>query len=595
MSEPPKFAESLLRRFVGGRDADAVAGDLRETFDARGGGRLWYWGQALSCLAVRFSLYRRALPGIGTDFSRALRRIRRNPGYAVTAMLCLALALGVNTTLFSFLDNLYFRKLPVPDAGRIVQITRQKAPFCTWKEYFTIRHDMHSVQAAAVVGFSDSMEVGRTGFNANAQGVSSNFAQVLRLGTALGTWFGPESDSEAKPALVISHHLWKTRFAGDPGVLGKEVRIAGHSYRIGGVAPPEFVGTLPPLMFDAWMPVKSPGFPAHPYLVASMVPGATLASVTAEMRVITARLRAADPGSEDLASPVRVKPYAGFTGKFSLPILTLLSAVSGMVLLIACVNVANLLLSRAAVRQREMAIRQSLGASRARLFRETFAEGMVLAAGGLALGMFLGYGTGRALELVLPSFPMVLFRGLQLGIDWRVAMFLAAAGVLCAIFFSLPPALANSRRGLSPAMKGQDFRNSRQREIYSVAQVALSLTLLIATGLLVRALDRVQHIDPGFAYDHRLYVNVRDTGRRLRCTGRPGSPITGGRGRYHGLGGISPHGVRLRRHHAPGAAQGCPHQHGRCKLLRHDAHPPCEGLRIRAGGIDYRHAARDRE
>jgi hypothetical protein len=99
MSEPPKFAESLLRRLVAGRDSDAVAGDLRETFDVRGGGRLWYWGQVLSCSAVRFSLYRRALPGIGTDFSCALRRMRRNPGYALTAMLCLALALGVNTTV----------------------------------------------------------------------------------------------------------------------------------------------------------------------------------------------------------------------------------------------------------------------------------------------------------------------------------------------------------------------------------------------------------------------------------------------------------------------------------------------------------------
>jgi hypothetical protein len=230
MSEPPRFippksAESLLRHLVGGRDVDAVAGDLRETFDARGGGRLWYWRQVLSCLAVRFSLYRRALPGIGTDFSRALRRIRRNPGYAVTAMLCLALALGVNTTLFSFLDSMYFRKLPVPEADRIVQIHRQHAAFSTWQEYLTVRDDFHSVQAAAVVGYLETMEFDRTGFNANAEGVSSNYPQVLRLGAALGTWFGPDSDSAAVPALVISYRLWKTRFAGDPGVLGKEVRI----------------------------------------------------------------------------------------------------------------------------------------------------------------------------------------------------------------------------------------------------------------------------------------------------------------------------------------------------------------------------------
>jgi predicted permease len=159
-----------------------------------------------------------------------------------------------------------------------------------------------------------------------------------------------------------------------------------------------------------------------------------------------------------------------------------------------------------------MSIRQSLGASRARLFRETLAEGLVLAAGGLALGIFFGYWTGRALESLLPSLPMALYQGVRLGIDWRVAVFLAAAGIVCAILFSLPPALASGKRNLNPAMKGGDIRHSRQREMYSVAQVALSLALPIATGLLLRALDRVQHIDPGFATGHRLYVNLRARG-----------------------------------------------------------------------------------
>ncbi len=156
-----------------------------------------------------------------------------------------------------------------------------------------------------------------------------------------------------------------------------------------------------------------------------------------------------------------------------------------------------------------MAIRQSLGASRARLFRETLAEGLVLAAGGLSLGILFGYATGRALEWALPSVPSAQYQGLRFGIDWRVALFLAAAGIVCAILFSLPPALANGRRNLNPAMKGGDIRHSRQREIYSVAQVALSLSLLIATALLIRALQHVQSVDPGFATFHRLYVNLR--------------------------------------------------------------------------------------
>jgi len=510
MSEPPKLAEWLLRRLVGGRDADAVAGDLRETFEARGASRLWYWGQVLSCLAVRFSLYRRALPGIGTDFSRALRRMRRNPGYALTAMLCLALALGVNATLFGFLDSLFFRKLPVPEADRIVSIRRQDTAFCNWSEYFAFRNDLHSVQAAAVLFFFDSLEMGRTGFDANVEGVSANYPQILRLRTALGAWFGPEAESSAEPPVVLSYRFWKLRFAGDPGVIGKQVRVLNQPFRISGVASPEFTSSLPPLLADLWVPLKPPGYRFHANLIARMAPGATMAGVKAEMEVISARLRAADPGNGQLSLPVAVRLNTGFNSNsrsnFFMPILTLLSAVAGIVLLIACVNVANLLLSRAAVRRREMAIRQSLGGSRARLFRETFAEGLVLAAGGLLLGIFFGAGTGCALELWLPSLPNPLYRGLQLGIDWEVALLLAAAGVASAILFSLPPAFANSRHGLNLAMKGVDARNSRQREVYSVVQVALSLTLLIGAGLLLRALDRVQHIDPGFAFDHRAYV-----------------------------------------------------------------------------------------
>jgi macrolide transport system ATP-binding/permease protein len=516
MSKPPGMAEWLLRRLVGGRDADAVAGDLHETFEARGGSRLWYWGQVLSCLAVRLSLYRRAFPGIGTDFSRALRRIRHNPGYAITAMLCLALALGVNATLFSFLDGLYFRKLPVPEADRMVQIGRNDLAFCTPEDYYRFRDELRSVQAVSAVLYFDSLEIGRSGFDANIEQVSANYPQVLRVGTTLGTWFEPQMQVGAERSVVISYRLWKTRFGGDPNILGKSITLFLSRMRIAGVAPREFTGTTPPFLVDVWVPEYRPGYARFTKLIGRMTPGSSIANVTEEMRVIAARLRAADPRNEILAAPVTVRPHVGFVSDSRrsnfLPILVLLCSVAGIVLLIACVNVANLLLSRAAVRQREMAIRQSLGASRARLFRETFAEGLVLAAGGLLLGVLFGYATGRAVEIALPSVPNVLYQGLRLGIDWRVALLMASAGTLCAILFSLPPALANSRRNLSPAMKGGDIRHSRQREFYSIAQVAGSLVLLIATGLLLRALNHVQHIDPGFATDHRLFVQLRARG-----------------------------------------------------------------------------------
>jgi predicted permease len=516
MSEPPKFAEWLLRRLVGGRDADAVAGDLRETFEARGGSRLWYWWQAISCMAVGLSLYRRALPGIGTDFSRAVRRIRRNPGYALTAMLCLALALGVNTTLFSFLDSLYFRRLPAPEADRIVQIDRKSGDFCTMRGFLEFRDGLRSVQAAAKERSVDPMEVDHTTFMVQVEGVSANYPQVLRLGTTIGAWFRADANSAGDPDAVISYRLWQTRFGGDASVVGKRVRVLSSYFRIAGVGPREFTGTFSPMRMDVWVPLSA-SVNRRVDLIARLAPGATLANAAAELGVVGARVRAAYPRDELLQTAVRVQPASGFLWQGGretfMPIVKLLSAVAGVVLLIACVNVANLLLSRAAVRRREMAIRQSLGASRARLFRETLAEGLVLAAGGLLLGILFGHWTGSALEWALPGVPFALYQGLRFGIDWRVALFLALAGIVCAILFSLPPALACSRQGLNRAIKGYESRNSRQREIYSVVQVALSLTLLIATGLLVRALDRVQGIEPGFSIDHRLFVNLSTSDR----------------------------------------------------------------------------------
>jgi macrolide transport system ATP-binding/permease protein len=501
MSEPPKFAEWLLRRLVGGRDGDAVAGDLRETMEARGGGRLWYWWQAISCIAVAFSVYRRALPGIGTDFSRAVRRIRRNPGYALTAIVCLALALGVNTTLFSFLDSLYFRPLPVPENGRIVQIDRKFGDFSTWRGFLEFRDGLRSVQAAAKQRSVYPMEVDHTTYMVQVEGVSANYPQVLRLGTSLGTWFAA-AESAGHPECVISYRLWQTRFAADAAVLGKRVRVLTTDYRIAGVAPHEFTGTFSPIRIDVWVPLPASSR-LRVDLIARLAPGAARTDAAAELGVIGARVRAANPRDELLQAPVRVQPASGSLmqgGREILkPIVKLLSTVAGLVLLIACINVANLLLSRAAVRRREMAIRQSLGASRARLFRETLAEGLVLAAGGLLLGILFGHWTGVALEWALPSVPFAIYQGLLFGIDSRVALLLALAGIVCAILFSLPPAFASSGQGPNRAIK---------REIYSVVQVALSLTLLIATGLLVRALGRVQGIEPGFSVDRRLFVNL---------------------------------------------------------------------------------------
>jgi predicted permease len=507
----------MLRWLVGGRDADAVSGDLREAFAARGGGRLWYWGQALSCIAVRLSPYRRMLPGLGKDFQYALRTLRRNPGYALTAMLCLALAMGVNTTLFSFLDSMYFRKLPVPDAGRMVLIHREgDDKFCAWRDFGSVRDSVRSLEPAAQTTFFDSLDIDQIGQYATVVMVSSNYAKVLRLGASLGRWFTPADalSGAAGPVVVIGDRLWKTRLHGDPAVLGKQIGTLHRTFTIIGVAPPGFRGTSPPLPVDAWVPANDIRSAASGFmvdLIGRLSAGSSIDTAMAEMRVLDARLRAANPGNPRMQEPIRIEPASGFrtdTRERLLSTLWLMSALSGIVLLIACVNVANLLLSRAAVRRHEMAVRQSLGASRARLFRATLAEGLVLAAGGTALGIIAGYWTGRAIEWAIPFLPATYYRGIGLGVDWRVALFAGGVGFASAILFSLPPAFANSRNLHAGLRGGDGVRLSRQREFYSLAQVALSLTLLVSTGLMLRALQRVQNIDPKFATDHRLSVEL---------------------------------------------------------------------------------------
>ena len=500
MADPPKLAERLLRWLVGGRDADAVAGDLREQLPGRG--RLWYWRQALSCAAVRFSPHRRMLPGLGMDFHHALRTIRRSPGYALTAMVCLGLAMAVHTTLFSLLDSIYFRKLPVPEADRLVIVSRGSHPLCSWREYLGFRDSLRTLRTSVTVLVSDDVVVGGAHRILLSEVVAADYASVVRAGTALGRWFTPQEDSPAAPPVaVVSHRFWRSRLNRDPAALGGLLRSNGVDYRIVGVAEPGFIGSATPFDIDFWVTAGSlersrPG--AGFGLVGRLAPGATLAGAAAELRVVDARLRADnhDPRASD---PLSVAPLEGIWWRRGRHMLAsfarMMAALAGVVLLIACVNVANLLLSRAALRQRERAIRQALGATPWRAFRARLVESLILAAGGAVIGLAAGQAIGRALAAALPSLPDEGFRGLRFDVDWRVAGFLVGVAALSALVF---------------AMAAGRGRATRSRQFYSIAQVGLSLALLVATGLLLRGLDRATRADRGFAADHRLMVNLFD-------------------------------------------------------------------------------------
>lgn len=434
-------------------------------------------------------------------------------------MLCLALGIGVNTTAFSMVDELFLRPLAVPQADRVVRIERgAEDRACSYRDFEELRARTAPAFSglAAVIEVETALDSRDVSHIIVAEAVSANFGDTLALRSQLGRWFLPaDATLTAQPVAVISDHAWAERFARSPDVLGKLVRIETQSYRVIGVAPPEFRGAAPPIAAEVWVPIPAmpifrddlanPADRKHPRV--SLI-GRLAAGVTP--RAAQALVRTADSGSV----PLTVTSAAGawFPGARQVagPITALLAAVSGIVLLIACVNVANLLLSRAVARQRETALRRALGAGRWRLARLAIAEGLLLACGGAALGLLFGAATDRLLLYYLGTIPETgSLSAVQLDVNWRVAAFGAAASIAGAILFTLSAALEQARGDMMPAIKGgASAGRGRQRDVCVVAQVALSLVLLVAAGLLIRALHRAQNIPLGYASEQRLSARI---------------------------------------------------------------------------------------
>ena len=536
---PPAIAERLLLRLVPGREGEMIAGDLREEFEALGGGRIWYWREVLSSLAVRLSPDRLTAPDLRQDLHYAVRVLRRNPGYALTAMVCLALGIGVNSTVFSMVNELFWQPLPLPHSGRVAIIGRASDEMtCSYRDYLEFRRRAAEPGRrlfSGLVAFEDmqvSIDRGGMSHMVGADAVTANFADVLELPAQLGRWFRPEDDRVGSdPVVVIGDGAWGRLFGRSLDAIGQRVRIGTERYRVIGVAPPGFVGMSPPHTVEIWMPLASqpyardllanPGEWERPLvrLIGRLADGRSPREAEAGLRPLDAQIRRDFPRENAPAGAITVAVAAGASmpevRAAAAPMAALLLSVTAVVLLIACVNVANLILSRSAVRRHEMAMRRALGAGPWRLARQTLAEGVVLAAGGAALGLAVGYWSGRLLARNLPGIPHGGMLTLRLDLDWRVAAFAAAAGLASAVLFTLAPAIDTAR------INGGGSRRMRQRDVYVVAQVALSLVLLIAATLLVRALGHALEVDPGFAMEGRLAARLSvsepeytaDTGR----------------------------------------------------------------------------------
>ena len=473
------------------------------------------------------------------DLRYGFRVLRASPGFTAVAVLSLALGIGANTSIFTVVNAALLRPLPVNEPDRLVFAFNgtQANPYSTsaYLDYLEYR-DKNEV-------FSDLVTYSIITVSARADDqsdlisgliVSGNFFDLLGLRAALGRTFTTEEDKtpNTHPVAVISHGLWERRFGGDTQVIGQQIALNGHAFTVVGVTPAGFNGPeilenndiYVPIMMQALVRPPRGGFSGdmNPDLlsrrgnrwlkmIGRLKPGVSLEQAQAGMTTIAAGLAQAYPESNrnTIATlfPVSKIDPQGYPQLVS--VAGLLLAVVGIVLLIACANVANLLLARASARRREIAVRLAMGASRSRLVRQLLTESLLISLAGGVAGLLLALWTIDVLKSATPPDGIFSFT-LDYRLDGRVLAFTFALSLATGVIFGLAPALQSSRPDLVPALKDeasaavQGHRRFNLRNALVVAQVALSLVLLIGAGLFLRSLNNAQAIDPGFAADKIL-------------------------------------------------------------------------------------------
>jgi predicted permease len=457
------------------------------------------------------------------DVKYGARLLFNNPGFALVAVLTLALGLGANTTIFSWLNSILINPIPgARDQQELVIVVPRSPTFrvssFSYPDFVDYRKENTVFQGLAIHDFAAVNLGGEVNpERIYAEVVSSNFFDVLGVKALHGRTFLAEEDTGfgEHPVLVISYPLWQRRFGGDPGVVGKTVPVNRLPYTIVGVAPRGFQGGEIALSFDAWIPItmysQVAGGEGYKYRgnhsfasLARLKPGVDIQEAQAGLEVIARQLARQYPETNDKWSvavyPLWNAPY-GAVEILGTVLMVLMSTV-GVLLLIVCANVANLLLARAAQRRREIAIRLSLGASRGRLLRQLLTESLLLSLlGGLA-GIMVSLWTSRLLMLLTP--PSDLPIQVQIHIDYRVLLFALALSLVTGIVFGLAPALESSRVSIVTSIKegsatpGWRWRTAWLRNTLVVSQIALSMVLLVAATLFTQSLDSARRMKLGF-------------------------------------------------------------------------------------------------
>jgi putative ABC transport system permease protein len=473
------------------------------------------------------------------DLRYGFRILRQRPGFTLAAVIALALGIGANTAIFSVVNAVLLRPLPFPDPERLLVVwqTSQQGEYSqlsfTYPNYDELRKQC---QVCEDVGAWNSYTSTRFALTGGAQPeqaqyaiVSASLFSVLGVKPALGRAFLPEEDQPgAARVAIISYDLWQRRWAGNPKLIGQAVAFDGQSYIVVGVMPPGFVFPRFPRDAEIWTPLSgdpnqgrrfSPGT-RYLNVMARLKAGATLAQAEAEMDIIARRMERQDPQFNRGLGLSPTPLHRQLTGHLRLALFTLLGAV-GFVMLIACANVANLLLARAASRRQEIAMRLALGASRWRLARQLLTESLLLASLGGAAGLLLAAWGVDALSIIpynAASYyvPYSVTHD-QITLDGRVLGFTFALSMLAGVIFGLAPALQSSRPDVNVTLKGPGAssfsggdggRWRHTRGLLVSAEVALSLMLLVGAGLMIKSFAHLQDVDPGFEPERVLTADI---------------------------------------------------------------------------------------
>jgi predicted permease len=449
------------------------------------------------------------------DLRYGERQLWRNPGFTLVAVLTLALGIGANTAIFSVVNSVLLNPLPYPHSNQLVEVAEKDPPFSessiSYPNFLDWERQNQTFESLAAYREND---FSLTGWGqperVKAVQISASFFPILGVQPVIGRNFTPGEDQRgAASTVMLSEVLWRSKFGGSPDILGKLITLDGMGYTVVGVVPSNFYFCCQSTDFrlgDVYTPIGSWSQKAlyqreahmGTYAIGRLKPGVSFAQARADMDRVAHNLATAYPDVDSRSgiflAPLKERMVAG-----AKPILILLLAAVGFVLLIACVNVANLLLARSTGRAREFAIRAALGASQGRVIRQLLTESTLLAVAGGALGLLLAWwGTNTALQ----ALPQALPRGNDVGLDARVLLFTFAICILAGVLFGLAPALKTSHPDLQGTLKeggrGASGAKYRTQGMFVVVEMALAVVLLVGAGLTIRSLVRLWSVNPGF-------------------------------------------------------------------------------------------------